>query len=59
MKSSDAIRDLIAYGWTVVRTGKGSHVILERDGQRIVVSAGGNELSLGMAGKVRSALRKR
>lgn len=59
MKSADAIRELVAAGFRITRRGKGSHLILDRGHERIVIRAGGRELSSGMAGKVRSAVNRK
>lgn len=58
MKSAQAIRELKAAGFSEIRNGRGSHLILQNGAHRIVISKGTEELSIGMAGKVRSALRK-
>jgi len=57
MNSKTAIKELLRIGFIEIRKGKGSHVILQKDKERIVLSKG-NELSLGMAGKVRSILNR-
>lgn len=57
MRSSEAIKALLHAGYSEIRRGRGSHLILERGRRRIVISKGSGELSPGMAGKVRSALK--
>jgi predicted RNA binding protein YcfA (HicA-like mRNA interferase family) len=56
MKSADAIRQLKTIGWTIKRQGRGSHIILIK-GEDMLVLSHPSELSEGMAGKVRSFLR--
>lgn len=57
MKSADAIRMLQDVGFEIKRRGRGSHLILEKDFQRIVLSHP-SELSPGIAGKVRSMVNR-
>lgn len=57
MNSKTAIKELKKVGFSELRFGKGPHLIMQRNKERIVLSKG-NELSLGMAGKVRSILNK-
>jgi predicted RNA binding protein YcfA (HicA-like mRNA interferase family) len=57
MNSKTAIKELVRIGFVELRKGKGDHVIFQRAHERIVLSKG-RELSLGMAGKVRSILNR-
>lgn len=56
MKVKEAIKKLKAVGFEILRQGKGDHIILQKQTERIVLSGGQVEMSLGMAGKVRSIL---
>lgn len=58
MKYSEAKKMLEFAGFKIARQGKGSHVIFEKNNKRIVISDS-QELSPGMAGKVRSACNKK
>lgn len=58
MNSRKALELLIASGYRIVRQGKGSHIIMEKDGKRIIVSGGRQELSSGITKKVISSARK-
>lgn len=57
MKIREAIKKLELVGFKFVRMGRGSHVIMQKDKLRIVLSVT-EELSSGMTKKVRSYLRK-
>ena len=59
MSSGEAIRNLVASGFIIVRQGKGSHVILQRGPKRLIIPGGKQELSSGMTAKVRSALARK
>ena len=58
MKILDATRLLEEVGYKFIRQGKGSHVIYEKEGKRMVLSKGFQEMSCGMTAKVRSAYNK-
>lgn len=57
MKSLHAIKKLKAVGFNILRRGRGSHVILQRGSERIVLNHP-SELSQFMAGKVRAILAR-
>jgi predicted RNA binding protein YcfA (HicA-like mRNA interferase family) len=58
MNSRAAIRTLQAAGYTVLRKGKGDHVILQRpDGRRIIIPGGKQELASGLVRAVERATK--
>jgi predicted RNA binding protein YcfA (HicA-like mRNA interferase family) len=56
MKSLEAIKELRRLGFTE-RRGKGTHLIMT-NGTEMIVLSHPTELSLGMAGKVRSLINR-
>ena len=58
MSSREAAKLLVNAGFSFIRMGRGSHMIFERSGVRIVISAGSQQISSGMSAKVRSTIRK-
>lgn len=57
MNSKSAIKMLLESGFTLVRNGKGDHVILKRGDKTIIIPNGKPELSSGMTAKVRGLVR--
>jgi predicted RNA binding protein YcfA (HicA-like mRNA interferase family) len=58
MNSRAAIRTLQEAGYSILRKGKGDHVILQKpDGRRIVIPGGKQELAKGMVRAVERATK--
>jgi mRNA interferase HicA len=54
MKSSEFIRLAKKNGWELIRYGKGSHGIYEKDGKQVVIpNHGSKELGRGLEKKLR------
>jgi predicted RNA binding protein YcfA (HicA-like mRNA interferase family) len=58
MSSKEAMKRLIAVGFEFVRRGKGDHLIFQKEGDRIVFSAGKSSLRSGMVRRIEYTLKK-
>lgn len=57
MKSNEFIREIKQKGWTLLRQGKGSHEIYEKDGQCVSVpNHGSKEMGKGIENKLRKQM---
>lgn len=57
MKSSEFIREAKRKGWVLVRQGKGSHEVYEKDGKQVVIpNHGSQELGKGLERRLRKEM---
>lgn len=58
MKSNEFLREIKRKGWILVRLGKGSHEIYEKDGvQFSVPNHGSKEMGKGIENKLRKEMK--
>lgn len=57
MKSSEFIREAKRKGWVLVRQGKGSHEVYEKDSKQVVIpNHGSQELGKGLERRLRKEM---
>ena len=58
MKSNEFLREIKRKGWILVRQGKGSHEIYEKDGVQVSVpNHGSKEMGKGIENKLRKEMK--